>query len=96
MIEMIAAFISIAVTSVVGTSSYYRWRVRPRWEKKAIRAWYPPADMGDAMFPRDEELERLAAARELHDSGRLHPPRADSGRPARIYRARTRGKRSTL
>jgi hypothetical protein len=72
-----------------------RWS-RPRWEHDAIRNWYPSADVAEAMFPRDEELERLAQRRELHDSGRLYPARNDAGRPARLYRAKARGKRSTL
>jgi hypothetical protein len=75
--------------------SVNRW-IRPIWEKKAIRNWYPPAVMAEAMFPRDEELERLALRRELHDSGRLYPARTDAGRPARLHKAKPRGKRSTL
>lgn len=70
--------------------------IRPIWEKKAIRNWYPPADFGDRLVPTDEELERLALRRELHDAGRLYPARDDAGRPARLHRAKARGKRSTL
>lgn len=73
----------------------YRW-CKPKWERLAIRRWYPPAEMAQAMFPRDEELERLALRRELHDNGRLYPSRTDAGRPARLHKAKARGKRSTL
>lgn len=79
----------------VGYWICHRW-LRPEWSRKAITDWYPSAEMVEKMWPTEQELDMLAARRALHDSGRLHPARSDASQAARVYRARVRGKRSTL
>jgi hypothetical protein len=56
-----------------------RWW-RPRWEMHSA---------GEAVKSYKYERDQ----RELHDSGRLRPPRADAGPPARLSRARPRIRR---